>query len=59
MSNIVVFPAKTPEDRAHAFELQDARDRMILIAAELDKIRAALEEKSAERVNEKTDRASR
>ncbi|OAP36536.1 hypothetical protein AU381_18750 [Sinorhizobium glycinis] len=42
MSNIAVFPPRTSEDRARAADLQDARDRMLSVAAELDRIVKAL-----------------
>lgn len=48
MSSIVAFPPKMPEDRARALKLQEASDRMLVIAAELDKIRAALAGEGAE-----------
>ncbi|WP_018238451.1 hypothetical protein [Ensifer sp. BR816] len=38
MSNIAAFPPRTPKDRARAADLQNARDRMLVVAAELDRL---------------------
>ncbi|AWI59928.1 hypothetical protein [Sinorhizobium fredii] len=38
MSNIAVFPPRTSEDRARAADLANARDRMLTVAVELDRI---------------------
>lgn len=43
-SNIVVFPANAPEDRARAADLERARDAMLAIALQLDQIHSALSE---------------
>ncbi|ASY66691.1 hypothetical protein SJ05684_b57090 (plasmid) [Sinorhizobium sojae CCBAU 05684] len=57
MSNVMVFPLITPEDRAYAAELQTARDRMLLITAELDKIRVVLAERGDEMSEAEAKRA--
>lgn len=38
VSNIAAFPPRTPKDRARAADLQNARDRMLVVAAELDRL---------------------
>ena len=45
MSNIAVFPPRTPEDRARVADLVNARDRMLSVADELDRIVTALSQK--------------
>lgn len=49
MSNVVVFPLIATKQDARVVEMQSVRDRMHQIAAELDKVWAALAEQSVAR----------
>ncbi|WP_049731002.1 hypothetical protein [Rhizobium ecuadorense] len=49
MSNVVVFPFTTTRQDARVVELQGVRDRIYLIAAQLDTVCAALSEQSVGR----------
>ncbi|QFI69351.1 hypothetical protein [Sinorhizobium alkalisoli] len=53
------FPSATPEDRANTAELQAARDRMVIIASELDKMRIALVGKGEETSKAEATRAGK
>jgi len=46
MSNIAVFPPRTSEDRARVADVANARDRILTIAVELDRILEALSQES-------------
>ncbi|WP_080578778.1 hypothetical protein [Sinorhizobium fredii] len=46
MSNIAVFPPRTTKERVRVADLENARARMLRVAAELDRILAALSQHS-------------
>ncbi|MET4691496.1 hypothetical protein [Sinorhizobium fredii] len=56
MSNIAVFPPRTSEERARAADLANARDRMLTVAVELDRILKALSQESLRATGEQTAR---
>ncbi|PDT81159.1 hypothetical protein CO676_23950 [Sinorhizobium sp. BJ1] len=58
MSNIAVFSPRTSEDRARVADLVNARDRMLSVADELDRIMTALSQKSVRGAYEQPARTS-
>ncbi|MCA1490651.1 hypothetical protein I6F11_06920 [Ensifer sp. NBAIM29] len=59
MMGEAAFPSATPEDRAYTAELQAARDRLLIIASELDEMRVALLDKGEETSKAEATRAGK